>query len=118
MRLLVRLTAAAALGLPACAADEVRDSDTTEAVRAQFADAFEPGDALEQLGYSEASTATLSLVRDGVSVRSFCVSDYGDGWACRNRLPLQLAADLGGRDPALGQDGLRRGEACQRHPVR
>jgi hypothetical protein len=55
-------------------------STPAEAVRAQFADAFEPGDALEQLGYPEASTATLSLVRDGVSVRSFSVSDYGDGW--------------------------------------
>jgi hypothetical protein len=60
---------------------DTRGSSTpAEAVRAQFADAFEPGDALEQLGYPEASTATLSLVRDGVSVRSFSVSDYGDGW--------------------------------------
>jgi hypothetical protein len=51
-----------------------------EAVRQQFADTFEPGDVLEQLGYPEASTATLAIVRDGVSVWSVRVSNYGGGW--------------------------------------
>jgi hypothetical protein len=51
-----------------------------EAVRHQFADAFEPGDVLEQLGYPEASPATLALVRGGVSVWGFTVTDYGRGW--------------------------------------
>jgi hypothetical protein len=51
-----------------------------EAVRRQFADAFEPGDVLEQLGYPEASPATLALVRDGISIWGFTVTDYGRGW--------------------------------------
>ena len=51
-----------------------------DAVRRQFADAFEPGDVLEQLGYPEARTATLAIVRDGVNVWGFAVSDHGAGW--------------------------------------
>jgi hypothetical protein len=51
-----------------------------EAVRHQFADAFEPGDVLEQLGYPEASPATLALVRDGVTAWGVTVTDSGRGW--------------------------------------
>jgi hypothetical protein len=53
-----------------------------EAVKQQFSDQFEPGDVLEQLGYTEQETPTLSLVRDGVSVWGFQVTPLaGGGWA-------------------------------------
>lgn len=53
----------------------------SEAIRSQFAPAFEPGDVLEQLGYPEESTPGFSLVRDGVIVRSFEMRrDNFGGW--------------------------------------
>jgi hypothetical protein len=52
-----------------------------EAVREQFSAHFEPGDVLEQVGYPEEDTPTLSIVRDGVSVWGFqLVRDEAGGW--------------------------------------